>query len=71
MPPKTNWRLVAIGEVAKKQLQRVFPLKSGENRIGRSSQLEIPIPSPKCSRHHCSLFVENDKVRLIDQVSTR
>ncbi|XP_055298463.1 uncharacterized protein LOC129566489 [Sitodiplosis mosellana] len=66
MSPKTNWRLVAVSEVAKKQLRRTFPLQPGENRVGRSSQLEIPIPSSKCSRHHCSLFVENNKVRLID-----
>lgn len=70
MSSTSNWRLVAVSDAAKNLLHRTFPLKSGENRIGRSSQLEIPIPSAKCSRHHCSLFIENDKVRLVDHVST-
>lgn len=69
MSPKINWRLVAVSEVAKNQIHSTFQLKPGENRVGRSSHLEVPIPSVKCSRHHCSLLVENDKVRLIDHVS--
>lgn len=70
MTTKSNWRLLAVSTMAKNQLNRTFPLKYGKNRVGRTTKFDIPIPSLKCSRHHCSLFVEDDKVRLVDHVST-
>lgn len=69
MASKPNWYLLAISPVANRQLRCKFHLKSGENRVGRSSKFEIPIPSTKCSRHHCSLFVQDGIVQLVDYVS--
>lgn len=69
MSAKSKWRLLAISTTANKQFNRSFQLKLGDNRVGRSSKLEVPIPSSKCSRHHCSLFVADNQVRLADYVS--
>lgn len=69
MAKNSQWRLLAVSDAANKYLQRTYTLKQGENRIGRSSKIEIPIPSMRCSRNHCTISVRDNEITLIDTVS--
>lgn len=69
MSSNSNWRLSAISKAACAGKQRSFTLKNGCNRVGKSKKHEIFCPSILCSREHCQIFVENDKIKVKDSVS--
>lgn len=68
MAANAQWKLQAISNAAKCCYRQTFILIEGENRIGRSDRLEISIPSLRCSRNHCSIKVDGDRLQLIDSV---
>lgn len=65
----SNWILFAATDAANRFPRRAYSLKIGENNIGRSSKSDIPIPSYRCSRKHCKIYVEKDQVIVSDDVS--
>lgn len=65
---KSNWRLIAVSDMAKRLSKRSFELKFGANRVGRLDTVEVPIPSNRCSRNQCIINVNNQIVELIDNV---
>lgn len=46
-----------------------FPLKAGENVVGRSNSAEIRLELPDLSRRHATLIVSSDSVRIRDEGS--
>lgn len=65
----SNWRLEAISSAAKKRKKSSFVLKVGENKVGKREVAHIRINSLLCSREHCTIFLEDDKITLQDLVS--
>ncbi|XP_055312587.1 dentin sialophosphoprotein-like [Sitodiplosis mosellana] len=61
-----NWRLEAISKAAKNIKKTSFVLKTGENTVGKKKGIHIRIPSVLCSREHCTIFLDGDKVTLKD-----
>jgi len=49
---------------------RLYELRLGSNRIGRSPQNEFPIPHPTISTFHCELVLSQEGVTLNDMGST-
>lgn len=67
----SNWRLEAISNAAKKRKKSSFVLKVGENKVGKREAAQIRINSLLCSREHCTIFLEDDKITLQDFVSIK
>ncbi|XP_031636121.1 probable serine/threonine-protein kinase kinX [Contarinia nasturtii] len=66
MVTKCNWRLVAVSKAAKNLRKVSFVLKAGANLVGKKKDSHIKIPSILCSREHCSIFLDGDRVTLTD-----
>jgi DNA-binding winged helix-turn-helix (wHTH) protein len=45
---------------------RDYPLRPGENWIGRDPDCTVPIDAPEVSRHHASIVVQGDALTLHD-----
>lgn len=71
MSGKCNWRLDAISNAARTRKKISFVLKAGENKVGKKKDCLLRIPSVLCSREHCSIFLDGDKVTIEDKVSGR
>lgn len=69
MASDCNWRLEAISKAAKNCKKTSFVLKAGENTVGKKKGIHIRIPSVLCSREHCTIFLDGDKVTLKDTVN--
>lgn len=69
MSNKCNWRLEAISNAAVNRKKTSFILMAGQNDVGKRKDSHIKIPSALCSREHCSIFLEGDKVTVKDTVS--
>lgn len=54
----SDWRLV--------HERRVILLKAGTNIVGRSDEATVIFDVPGVSRHHATLFVDGDQVRIED-----
>lgn len=67
----SNWRLDAISNAALKRKRISFVLRVGENKVGKKKDCLLKIPSLLCSRDHCSIFLDEDKVFVDDKVSAR
>lgn len=68
MATKSDWRIVAASNLAKKLKKRSIPLKFGDNHIGRNKVCDVQIPSIFCSKIHCNITVDGEFVTLIDRV---
>lgn len=69
MASNCNWRLEAISNAARGRKKTSFVLKAGENTVGKKKNSDIKIFSVLCSREHCIIFLDGDKVTLKDTVS--
>lgn len=69
MIAECNWRLEAISQAAKNRRRDAFVLRAGENRVGKQRDSHIKIASQLCSREHCRIFLDGNKVTLIDTVN--
>ncbi len=47
-----------------------FELASGPNTVGRSEKNQICVFDKKVSRHHCTIFVEDENITIVDNNST-
>ena len=47
-----------------------YELSPGANTLGRSEQNNICVFDKKVSRHHCTVFLENNQITIIDNNST-
>lgn len=65
----SNWRLEAISNAALKRKRISFVLRVGENKVGKKKDCLLKIPSLLCSREHCTIFLDDEKVFIDDTVS--
>ena len=47
-----------------------FEIRSKMIRLGRMPDMDISLPYPEVSRHHCNIFLKNEKLYVEDQSST-
>ncbi len=48
----------------------VYPLKAGDNRIGRRADNDVVLDEPSVSKTHAVIVVDQKAVRIVDQQST-
>ncbi|MCB0368002.1 MAG: FHA domain-containing protein [Bdellovibrionales bacterium] len=48
------------------QAGQLFNLKSGRNVVGRSSQCDIKLMAPGVSKEHCEVYLNKEKILIVD-----
>lgn len=62
----SDWRLVRM---ISKGETRSFPLKLGENKLGRDAECDIRTYSKYSSHQHCTITVTKEDIRLSNMVN--